>query len=130
MRAIDTNVAARFLLNDDEHQTARATAILREPVWIAMTVWLELGWVLSTRIGLDRGMVADALDALLQFDTVHTDDRDGLGWAIARYRAGADWADMVHLVASRAVADAFATFDQRVAADAGRQTPLPVETIA
>ena len=128
MKAVDTNILARFILADDERQSAMASDILSAPVWVSLTVWLELGWVLSKRAALGRTMVADAIETLLQLGTIHTADRDGLVWAVARYRAGADWADMIHLVSARSVADGFLTFDRGIATSAA-QSPLPVETL-
>ncbi|MGA1800008.1 type II toxin-antitoxin system VapC family toxin [Sphingomonas sp. 4RDLI-65] len=128
MKAVDTNILARFILADDERQSAMASDILSAPVWVGLTVWLELGWVLATRAALGRAIVADAIETLLQLRTIHTADRDGLAWAVARYRAGADWADMIHLVSARSVADGFVTFDRGIAPYA-TQSPLPVETL-
>ena len=130
MRAIDTNILARLVLNDDRRQAAQAAAMLREPTWIALTVWLELGWVLGKRLGMQRETISEALVALLTLDTVHTADRDGMLWAVDRFRAGADWADMVHLVAVRGIADRFATFDRDLSRAAGSSTPPEIETIA
>jgi len=130
VRAVDTNVVARLLLSDDPQQAADAISILREQVWVGLTIWLELGWVLASRTSLDRATVAEALASLLAFDTVHTEDREGLAWAIARFREGADWADMVHLVACRRAAGTFATFDRGIEPAAGPTSPLPIETLA
>ena len=129
MRAVDTNVLARLILQDDDRQSEVARSILREPVWVSYSVWVELGWVLSKRLKLDVAVVSDALSTLLAMSSVHVADREGLAWAIDRYRGGADWADMVHLVAARGVADRFATFDRFIAADAGG-SPVVVETLA
>ena len=128
MRAVDTNILARLILQDEPHQARLAEAIVREPVWVSNTVWIELGWVLGKRLRLDHATVADAMATLLMLDTVHVADRDGLAWAIERYRAGADWADAVHLVAARGVADRFVTFDRGIARI--DTPPLPVETLA
>lgn len=129
MKAVDTNILARFVLRDDEHQTRLAQQVLREPAWVSNTVWLELGWLLDKRLGLAREAVADAIETLLAIDVVHTADRPGLAWAIERYRRGADWADMVHLVAAQGAADAFITFDRTISRRAGPKSPLAVETL-
>jgi predicted nucleic-acid-binding protein len=128
VKAVDTNVLARLILQDDPHQTSLAEAILRNPVWVSHTVWVELGWVLAKQLRLDRAIVADALLTVLTIETVHVADREGLLWAIERYRAGADWADAVHLVAARGVADRFVTFDKAIAGI--DLPPLPIETLA
>lgn len=130
MKAIDTNIIARIVLGDDEAQAQQAALILRDPVWISMTVWLELGWVLGRRLGLDREVVADAMATILLIETVHTPDPEGLSWAIERYRAGGDWADMLHLVVARGVADRFVTFDRAILKCAGSGSPVPIETLA
>lgn len=62
-------------------------------------------------------------------DTVIVDHRNAVVWAIGRYRLGADWGDMMHLAAGLADSDSFATFDRRLARRAGRDTPLPIETL-
>ena len=47
MRAIDTNVLVRLLVNDDEAQGARARAAFEaEDIWIGKAVLLETFWVL------------------------------------------------------------------------------------
>lgn len=128
MKAVDTNILARLILQDEPHQARLAEAIVREPVWVSHTVWIELGWVLGKRLRLDHATVADAMATLLMLETVHVADREGLAWAIERYRAGADWADAVHLVAARGVADRFVTFDRGIARI--DTPPLPIETLA
>ena len=130
MKAIDTNVIARAILGDDAVQSPIAVSTLREPVWISMTVWLELGWVLGTRLGLDRSIVADAIATVLAMESVNTPDRAGLDWAIDRFRAGADWADMIHLLSARGFAGSFVTFDRAITPRAGDAPPLPIQTLA
>lgn len=129
MRAVDTNVLARLILQDDEAQARRAEAIVREPFWINLTVWVELGWVLFKRLKLDRAIVGDALHALLDVETSYSSDPQGISWAIARFREGADWADMLHLVATRNAADRFTTFDEGIARQVSIAPLVPVETL-
>lgn len=130
MRAIDTNVLARLILQDDDEQARIAEAVIRRPFWITLTVWLELGWLLYRRLKLDRAVVGDALLAILAIETAHGPDTEGLGWAIARFRDGADWADMIHLVAARNVADRLTTFDAGIAHRSGDSTPIIIETLS
>nr|WP_277923385.1 type II toxin-antitoxin system VapC family toxin [Sphingomonas sp. CARO-RG-8B-R24-01] len=130
VKALDTNILARLILADDDAQYASAIALIGQPVWVPTTVWIELGWVLSKRLRLDRAVVSDALRTILLIETVHTADRDGIGWAIERYRAGADWADMIHLITARGVAETFVTFDRGIVAQAGPDTPIAIETLS
>lgn len=130
MNALDTNILARFILRDDETQTRTADALLMTPVWVTITVWLELGWILGKQLRLERHAVGDALETLLALDTVHTADREGLFWAIDRFRVGADWADMIHLVAVRGSAETFSTFDSKLPRHAGSAAPVQINSIA
>ena len=129
MKAVDTNILARFILGDHPEQAQRAVEVLGEPVWVGFSVWLELGWVLSKRLGLERPIVADMLGTILSIDTVHAPDPTGLSWAIERYRTGADWGDMIHLICADGIADQFVTFDRALAAQAGINAPLRIETL-
>lgn len=130
MKAVDTNIIARFVLGDDPAQARMAATILGDPVWISLSVWLELGWVLGKRLGIERGIAADMLATILSINTVHTPDPVGLSWAIERYRTGADWGDMVHLLAAGGIAERFVTFDRAIVTQAGVSPPLPIETLA
>lgn len=129
MNAVDTNVLARFVLRDDDAQADQATAMLLTPKWVTLTVWLELGCVLGKQLKLQRDVVADALETLLGLDSIHTADRAGMLWAVERFRAGADWADVIHLVAARDNAEAFSTFDLKLKRHAGAATPVPIDEI-
>ncbi len=129
MRALDTNILARWVLEDDVAQLGAAQRLLAEPAYVPMTVLVELGWVLRNVAGLSRPHVSAAIEAVLAIENVIVDDRDGIGWALERFVAGADWADMLHLVAVREGADRFATFDRRLARHAGADVPVRVETI-
>jgi predicted nucleic-acid-binding protein len=129
VRAIDTNVAARFLLADDPHQYEIAKAVVAGGVYVPTTVLLELGWLLGSRYAQSRGAVAAVLEELIDLPTVTVEDASLVRWALGRYSAGADLADMVHLLASRS-AESFATFDSAIEKDAGPDTPLQVEILA
>ena len=128
MRAADTNVLARYLLQDDDRQSHIAGEIIAAGVYISSTVLLELGWLLTSRYGLTRDIVADLLTDLLDIPAVHVDRPADILWATERFAKGADFADMIHLVGA-APATAFATFDRGVA-KAATNSPIPVETLA
>ena len=51
MRALDTNVLVRALVQDDAAQGRRAEAFLSaQPVYVPVTVILELEWVLALAV--------------------------------------------------------------------------------
>lgn len=128
MKSLDTNVLARWLLRDDAAQAAAADAIMDGPIEITPTVIVELGWVLESIGGMTREQLSRAILSILSIEDAVFADRDRLRWAVDRYRAGADWADMVHLV-STLHARCFATFDKSLARDAGAAAPVEVEVI-
>jgi predicted nucleic-acid-binding protein len=128
--AADTNVVVRWIVGDDLEQTERATAVFEHPTFISLTVLIETVWVLSgRRYALDRATVADLLDRIVAARSVLLEHESAVSWAISRYRAGADFADMIHLIAA-ADAERFVTFDLRLAGQAGASPPLAIETLA
>ena len=126
VKAVDTNILARYIVRDDARQAAIAEAILVQGVYLPATVLLETGWLLGSRYGMGRADVASTLEDLLQLPGIVCEDTEWIAWAIARFAQGADFADMIHLVAARS-AEAFVTFDRIIVKAAGSQPPLPVE---
>ena len=129
MRAIDTNVALRLIVRDDTEQAEIARTIFQAPVLLSLTVLQEIGWVLMSRYSFARAAAAEALIILLDMESVTVPNEDDVRWAIGRFAAGADFADMIHIVAARP-AERFATFDRALASHAGAEAPLPIETLA
>lgn len=129
MKAIDTNILARYVVNDDTGQAQRATAILREPCFVPDTVLLETAWLLSSRYGMKRGLLSETLRDLLSIPTLSVSDSTAINWAIDRFAAGADFADMMHLISATG-ADSFISFDDALAKEAGPNAPMPIETLA
>ena len=128
MKAIDTNLIARYVMRDDPRQADIAEQILQEPTFVPVTVLLETAWLLASRYRLDRMTIAATLADLISLPAVAVDDPPFIGWAIEQYAEGADIADMLHLVEAR-VTDAFVTFDRDMASKAGAATPVPIETL-
>ena len=126
MIAVDTNVLARWTLRDDDVQYTIAERILSEPCWLSWTVLLELGWLLGSYAGLPRAGVAAVLETLIALPTVYYDRPSNLRWAIERYAAGGDLADMFHIASSGDVT-AFVSFETKLARKAGPDAPVPVE---
>ena len=129
MKAVDTNVPLRLLTGDDPRQEAVARALVSgEGILISLTVLMETEWVLRSFYRWTRSRIADGLVALGSLDGVELERRSAALWAIERYRAGADLADMIHLLV-QGDSDEFATFDASVAPAAGQSPPMPVMTL-
>jgi len=71
MKAIDTNVLIRFLMKDDERQSAAVYRIFkraeeeREELWVPIVVILETLWVLDSVYDIPRPEIVDTIDTLL-----------------------------------------------------------------
>ena len=119
MRALDTNVLARFFIDDtDDAQAAKqrpaAVAALSERAFVSVTVLLELEWVMRGFYTLSRRDIVKVMRALAGIEHVTIEDRSGVFAALDAYDAGLDFADALHVTRSSRAA-AFATFDRRLA---------------
>lgn len=130
MRAVDTNILARYYLNDDPAQARRAARILAAgDVFVPKTVMLELQWVLRSVAGQPAGKVADCLAHLIALPGVTVEDHDEVEDALRHCRRGVDFADALHWAASQACSELL-TFDDRGyarrAAKLGLKPPVKV----
>lgn len=129
MRALDTNVLARFFVDDpDDTQAARqrpaAIAALSERAYVSVTVLLELEWVMRGFYRLPSKDIARVLRALAGIEHVTLEDRDAVLVALDAFDRGLDLADALHLARSSR-ATGFATFDRRMAKRAEGLAMLP-----
>jgi predicted nucleic-acid-binding protein len=120
MIALDTNVLARLLVDDDREQSRRAAALVRraagrgEALFVADVVLCELAWVLSSGYGLSRDAVAGALRDVLEVDELTFRDHGSLERALTAFEAGTgDFADFVIREQARSAGcGSAATFDR------------------
>jgi predicted nucleic-acid-binding protein len=103
MAGLDTNVLVRWLVADDDAQTARVQALLEsgrsagEAFFVPTTVLPELEWVLRSRYGLDKPALLLALNALLETQELDIQAEPALEHALHLYRQGrAEFADCLH----------------------------------
>ena len=75
MRAVDTNILARWLLGDDPAQSLLAAQVLGEPTHVSLTVMTELGWVLEKALGIPRPTVGRMLEKVIELDHVQVEKR-------------------------------------------------------
>lgn len=119
MRALDTNVLARFFIDDaDDAQAAKqrpsAVAALSERAFVAVTVLLELEWVMRGFYGLPPTDISRVLRVLSSIEHITLEDRSAVLMALDAFDQGLDFADALHMARSSR-ASGFATFDQRLA---------------
>lgn len=121
-------MVTRIIVRDDAAQLTAIEQLLNEPLFVTSTVVLETVWVLSSRYRMQRATIADALSALIDIPNVQIEAPELVLWVLERFRGGADFADMLHLVAGRG-GEAFVTFDRGVAKAAQPGPPIPVVTL-
>lgn len=119
MKALDTNVLARFFIDDsDDPQAAKqrpaAVAALSERAFVSVTVLVEFEWVMRGFYQLPKRDMLAVIRALAGIEHVTIEDRDAVLAAVDAFAAGLDFADALHMCRSARVAS-FATFDQQLA---------------
>ena len=112
MIALDTNILARFLLNDDPEQFRRAKTLFESggELTAPVTVILELVWLLRVN-GCSRPDIVKGLRLLLGLPNFSPRGHDALLRALAWYENGMDFGDALHLAMS-AAEQRMITFDQ------------------
>jgi predicted nucleic-acid-binding protein len=126
--ALDTNILARYLLDDEPAQARVARRLLADAkaeYWIPATVVLELAWVLR-KTDAPRNVVMEKLRDLLSLRNVRVQNADPVFQSLRWAAQGMDLADALHLVLS-GKAERFATFDEALIKQArklGVQPPV------
>ena len=123
MAALDTNVLVRFLVQDDMAQGEAAARLIRDgvlagsPVFVPVTVMLELEWVLRSAFGFQKASVLQALFRLLGSFELNFESEAAVEIAVAQCaRTAADFADCLHIaLAGQAGEPPLWTFDKAAA---------------
>jgi len=118
MNAVDTNVLARFFINDDDDceavgQRPAAVAVLSGAVFVPVSVILEFEWVMRGFYELARGDIQRVFESLCGLEHVQIEDRSIVLAALNAYQQGLDFADALHL-ARADFCRTFLSFDQRL----------------
>lgn len=119
MIGLDTNVLARYYINDDadaeaQRQRLAARRLIEsgKPLMVSKSVILELEWVMRGYYGFVQGQVASVMRHLLEQAHITVEDRDAVERALSNCEAGLDFADALHHASYRSC-DTVATFDDR-----------------
>ena len=132
MKAVDTNVLARFFVNDpDDPEAAKqrpaAIQAMTGRVFVSLTVTLEFEWVLRGFYEFTSADVIRVLRALAGMPHVHLEDRDDVLTALEACESHKlDFADALH-VARSGRCTGFVTFGRALvkrAAKAGLTVPV------
>lgn len=123
MAGLDTNVLVRWLVGDDERQSKQVEALLksstsrRQPLFVPITVVLELEWVLRSRYGFGKPTLLLAINALLDTRELEFQSEAALERALHAFRqSSADFADCLHAaLCGDASRSPLLTFDAKAA---------------
>jgi len=92
MIGLDTNVLARYLAQDDVHQSAAATRLIEKelshgnPGFVSLVVLAELCWVLASLYGASNEELVTTLDDLLLMPRFRVERRDVVQAAIRQFK--------------------------------------------
>jgi predicted nucleic-acid-binding protein len=119
MIGLDTNVLARYYIDDDADTEARRqqTAARRliesgQALMVSKSVILELEWVMRGYYHFTPKQVASVMRHLLAQTHIMVEDRESVEQALSNREAGIDFADALHHASYRACVS-IASFDDR-----------------
>lgn len=119
MIAVDTNVLARFYVDDPgdpeaARQRPAARALLESPegIFVPVTVVLELEWVTRAFYGFQAADFERIVEHLTGLPNVNVEDWPQVRAAASLHAQGLDFADALHLARSERCSRFF-TFDDR-----------------
>ena len=118
MKAVDSNVLARFFIDDSEDDQAalqKPTAIqaMSQAVFVSISVILEFEWVMRGFYALPRTDIERVFKALCGLQHVTIEDRAIVLSVIEAYHQGLDFADALHLARAQHC-KTFVSFDKRL----------------
>lgn len=122
MIALDTNVLARFLTQDEPDQARAATDLISDltvdsPGFICREVLVELVWVLQRSYKFSRTDISSVLEGLLSASELVIEEADAIGSILQFYETkGFGFSDlMIRQAARRSGSHYLATFDKKAA---------------
>ena len=123
MIGLDTNILVRYLAQDDPEQSPRATHIIERRLsedrqgFISLITIVETVWVLDRVYGLSRLVIANAVERMLQADTLLIQNEQEVFTAMAALKSGiGSFSDaLIGALGAWAGCDATLTFDKKAA---------------
>jgi predicted nucleic-acid-binding protein len=124
VKALDTNILARYLRDDDAVQSKRAAHFIRGalrqnlPLFLNHVVLCELVWILSSVYNHSKQEIIDAIEAILLTGQFCIEDKPSVESALEDYKKSkADFADCLIGRRNQALGcEVTLTFDRRLKA--------------
>jgi len=126
--SVDTNILARFYLEEDEslqsektrEQQKIAARLMSKNILVTRSVMLEFHWLMKGFYKLPKAIMLDIMDNL---PNATVENEDVVVEALGHYKAGLQFADALHLAASHDAKE-FATFDDQTFARRAKRLGL------
>lgn len=126
MIGLDTNVLVRYVAQDDQKQSPKASRLIESltadaPGYVGIVSVIELVWVLTGCYSLTRDEIGEVLETLLRTKEIVVAQADTVWKALRLFKDGkADFADcMIEKSANEAGCSHTATFDRDAAKHCG-----------
>ena len=122
MKALDTNILARFLRDDDPVQSKRAAHFIQravrqnEPLYLNHVVLCELVWILSSVYEHSKEDIVATIEAIMLTGQFQLEDKSSIELALDDYKKSkADFSDCLIGRRNRASgSEVTLTFDRRL----------------
>lgn len=127
MIGLDTNVLVRYIVQDDQDQSPRATRLIesldeRNQGFVSVVALVELHWVLRRAYKVDRDDAAGIVRGLLDAKELSLQEPDMVRRALRRLTDDVDFSDALISELGAAAGCAYtATFDRRATRLAGME---------
>ncbi|MDB5838783.1 MAG: putative nucleic-acid-binding protein contains domain [Herminiimonas sp.] len=126
MIGLDTNVLVRYIAQDDQKQSAHATALIESlsrenPGFITLVSLIEVVWVMQACYKASRQEVIAILETLFRTQTLVVENAETAIKALRSFSgSNADFADcLIERSADKAGCEYTVTFDRNAAKNAG-----------
>jgi predicted nucleic-acid-binding protein len=131
MIGLDTNILVRYLTQDDPIQAAQATRLIEyrltegEPGFVSIVAMAETVWVLDRHYRFGSGQIAQAVERMLQTDTLIVENEHEVFEAMVALREGrGEFGDaLIGFLSAKAGCSRVVTFDRNAMRLPGFEPP-------
>ncbi len=136
MIGLDTNILARYYIQDEadqeaqkQHELARSLMESGQALMVCKTVLLEFEWVMRGYYAFSATEIATVFHHLLSLEYVSLEDREDIQQAVATMNCGLDFADALHHASYKDCAKMASFDDKKFAKRATRMGLTPVVVV-
>ena len=87
MRAVDTNILVRLVAQDDQEQFAATKRFIAGGAWVSALALVEMAWVLEAGYGRTPEQLVEAIESILDSETLVVQDPEAVSAALKLFRA-------------------------------------------